>query len=141
MSSSAIFFLCTANQVVFQSPGHLWTTLGTPGPRVGPLVARWVDFFTKKVPSESSGGLRRVVRGDHGRRTLTFLPRLEKLNGYGSDHPLHLHHRKLLPEMNRRREICGRLLHKVFLMTYYSHNLLTDHTPYTIHHTSYIHVA
>ena len=91
--------------------GHVWAT----GRSVGRPLGR---LFHQKVPSESSGGLRRAVRGDHGRWTLTFLPRLEKLNGYGSDHPLHLHHRKLLPEMNRRREICGRLLHQLFLLAY-----------------------
>ena len=61
LSSSAIFCLCTTNQVVFQSPGHLWTTLGTSGPRVGPLVVRWGDFFHQKVPRGGPGELRRAT--------------------------------------------------------------------------------
>ena len=107
LSSSAIFLpmYCQPSSVPIARPpvdnvGHAWAT----GRSVGRPLGR---LFHQKVPSESSGGLRRAVRGDHGRRTLTFLPRLEKLNAYGSDHPLHFNHRKLLPEMNREREICG----------------------------------
>ena len=62
LSSLAIFCLCTANRVVFKSPGHLWTTLGTSGPRVGPLVVRWGDFFHQKVPrARRPGELRRAT--------------------------------------------------------------------------------